>query len=243
MTNQEQGKKLAARRSIDLLHDSDRIIGVGSGSTVRYAIGFLKERMKRDGLDIRAIPTSYETRFLLIENGIPITTLAEHPIVDVAIDGADEVDPNLNLIKGGGAALTLEKIVDFAARRLIIIVDPSKLVKTLGERFALPIAIIPEAHETVLRAIKEKYTQDVKIRLASRKLGPVVTDNGNFIIDAKFNAISNPETLERDLNLIPGVVENGLFLDMTDVVLIGKENSVEQRVKDKKSGQVTITDS
>lgn len=243
MTSREQGKKRAAKVSIEMIEETDKVIGVGSGTTIAYSVHSLKERIEQEGLKIKAIPTSYQARFLLMEYGIPITTLNEHPVIDVAIDGADEVDPNLDLIKGGGAALTLEKIIDNAAKRLIIIVDESKLVTHLGERFALPIEVVPQAYERVLKRIKKHHTTEVQVRMAIKKLGPVVTDLGNFILDARFDKIKNPEQLERDLNIIPGVVENGLFLNMADVVLVGKESSVERREKKKKTGQVKIMDS
>lgn len=232
MTSREQGKKRAAKVSIDLMESTDEIIGMGSGTTIAYAVHFLKERIEKGELNkIKAIPTSHQISSLLIEYGIPITTLNEHPIVDIAIDGADEVDPNLNLIKGGGGALTLEKIVDSAAKKLIIIVDESKLVTHLGERFALPIEVVPQACETALKNIKENHSTAANLRMAVKKLGPVVTDLGNFIIDARFDRIRDPDRLERDLNAIPGVVENGLFLNMTDIVLVGKADTVERMEK------------
>ena len=227
MTNKDQAKKNAAKISIEMVSEEDHILGLGSGTTIAYAMQFLKERIKQ-GLKIKAIPTSYQARFLLIQNKIPITTLNEHPVIDVAIDGADEVDPTLNLIKGGGAALTLEKIVDSAANKLIIIVDDSKMVPYLGSGFALPIEVIPQACESVKKILKEKYVVDVSLRTAVKKLGPVISDLGNFILDAKFNKIDNPKTLERELNVIPGVIDNGLFVDMADVVLVGEKDRVKK---------------
>ncbi len=205
--------------------ESGQVIGVGSGTTIEFFIELLKKRIITENLKIEAVPTSYQSNLLLIQSNIPITSLNEHPELDLAIDGADEIDPNLNLIKGGGAALTQEKIVDSAAKKFIVISDESKRVNNLGEKFRVPIEIIPMALESVMIKL-ELYSSDCVLREAVKKMGPVVTDNGNFIIDAKITDIKNPKHLELNLNGIPGIIENGLFIDMADVVYIGTNSGV-----------------
>lgn len=215
----------AAKAAVEYI-ENNQIVGIGSGSTIAHAIHCLGDKIQDTGIKILAVPTSFQSALLLIDYNIPMTTLNEHPILDIAIDGTDEVDPNFNLIKGGGAALTQEKIIDSAAKKLIIIADESKKVKFLGEKAALPIEVIPIALKTVSIRIKE-LTTEIQLRMAVKKLGPVVTDNGNFIIDARFSKIKDPVSLEKELNVIPGVVENGLFVNMTDIVIIGHEDKVD----------------
>ena len=183
--------------------------------------------VKETGIKIPCVPTSHQSAMLLTEYKIPTSPLNEYPELDIAIDGTDEFDPDFNLIKGGGGALTQEKIIASATKYLIIIADDSKRVSVLGENVPLPIEIIPMAHKLVEKRIKE-YTTEVQLRMANKKLGPVVTDNGNFIIDARFHKIKDPEKLECELNAIPGVVENGLFVNMTDLVIIGHEDKAEK---------------
>jgi len=227
--SKEKAKIQAAKEAVKYIDDG-QIIGMGSGSTIAHALSFLRNRIQNENLKIKAIPTSAQAFFLLRDNKIPITTLNEYPEVDLAIDGADEVDPNLNLIKGGGAALTQEKIVDSSAKQLIIIVDDSKMVNVIGEKFALPVEVIPCALTKVVNFLRE-LTTEVSVRMGIKKLGPVVSDLGNYIVDARFNKIKDPHKLEKEINNCPGVVENGLFLDMTDIVLIGKEDSVKKLTK------------
>ena len=226
--NQAKAKIAAAKEAIKYVNDG-MILGMGSGSTIAHAISFLQERILNEGLKIKVIPTSSQSFFLLKDNKIPITTLNEYPEVDLAIDGADEVDQNLNLIKGGGGALTQEKIVDSSAKKLIIIVDKTKMVSVLGQ-FPLPVEVIPCALTKVVNFLRE-LTTEVTVRNAVKKLGPVVTDNGNYIADAKFHKIKDPKALEMQLNNCPGIVENGLFIDMADIVLVGTENEVKKVIK------------
>jgi ribose 5-phosphate isomerase A len=201
---------------------SGTIVGLGTGSTTAYAIQFLGERLKAGTLqDIKGIPTSFQATVLAKQYGIPLTTLDEVDRIDIAIDGADEVDPHKNLIKGGGAAHTREKIVDSLAEEFIVVVDASKLVDRLGSTFLLPVEVLPMAMTPVMRAI-EKLGGKPQLRMGVKKAGPVVTDEGNFVIDVKFDTIDNPAELEKTLNNIPGVLENGLFVGVTDVVLIGE---------------------
>jgi ribose 5-phosphate isomerase A len=201
---------------------SGTIVGLGTGSTTAYAIQFLGERLKSGAIsDIQGIPTSFQAEVLAKQYGIPLTTLDAVDRIDIAIDGADEVDPQKNLIKGGGAAHTREKVVDSLADQFIVVVDSGKLVSRLGESFLLPVEVIPMAMTPVMRAIA-KLGGKPELRMGVKKAGPVITDQGNMVIDVKFDAIDNPGELEKTLNNLPGVLENGLFVGVADVVLVGE---------------------
>ncbi|HEY9728895.1 MAG TPA: ribose-5-phosphate isomerase RpiA [Chroococcales cyanobacterium] len=213
---QEVGKAAAARVQ------SGTIVGLGTGSTTAYAIEHLGNRLKSGELqDIKGVPTSFQAEVLAKQYGIPLTTLDAIDRIDIAIDGADEVDPNKNLIKGGGAAHTREKIVDALADQFIVVVDGNKLVEKLGSTFLLPVEVIPMAIAPVMRAI-EKLGGKPELRMGVKKAGPVITDQGNMVIDVKFDSIDNPGELEKTLNNIPGVLENGLFVGVADIVLVGE---------------------
>ena len=228
--SKELEKTNAAKASLENVKDG-MLIGIGSGSTIAKLIELLGNKIKDEQLDILTVPTSYQVQQLLVDSKIPITTLDEHPDLDIAVDGADEVDEKLNLIKGGGAALTQEKIVDSCTKNLIIIVDSAKMVKKLGEKFKVPIEIIPQALPLVKKRLS-LFSDDFQLRMAQKKLGPVITDNGNFIIDAKLDLSGkNLKELEKNLNIIPGVIENGLFIDMTEIVYVGKQDGAEKIVK------------
>lgn len=214
-------KQQVGKAAADLVQ-SGSIVGLGTGSTTAYTIQFLGERLKSGELkDIVGIPTSFQSEVLARQYGIPLTTLDAVDHIDIAIDGADEVDPKLNLIKGGGAAHTREKIVDTLAERFIVVVDGSKLVDKLGSVFPVPVEVLPLAYAPVMRAI-EKLGGKPELRMGVKKAGPVVTDQGNMVIDAKFDSIDDPAELEKTLNNIPGVLENGLFVGVTNLVLIGE---------------------
>ena len=215
-------KKRVGYEAAKLVNDGD-VVGLGTGSTTHYFIEKLGNRIKTEDIDIMGVPTSYQSFFLARDSNIPITTLEEHNI-DIAVDGADEVDTELNLIKGGGAAHTLEKIVDESADRFIVIVDESKIVPKLGN-FPVPVEIIPNATRTIKNYLIEMGGIPL-LRMAEKKDGPVVTDNGNFIYDVKFD-IKNPKKLEIELNTIPGVVENGIFSQIVDEVIIGRDNGIK----------------
>ncbi len=219
--NLDQEKQSVARESLRFIRDGN-IVGLGSGSTFYYVLQFLGERV-RSGLKILGIPTSIQTAKIATELGIPLTTLDEHQEIDVDIDGADEVDTNLNLIKGGGGAFLREKIVASAAKKLVIIGDSSKHVPMLG-RFPLPVEVIPFAQALVAKEIR---VLGAATSLRKNDRGEVlVTDEGHHILDCKFGQISDPASLARQLEEIPGIVEHGLFVDMADVVLIGKNGGV-----------------
>jgi ribose 5-phosphate isomerase A len=198
----------------------DMVIGIGTGTTVYFFIKALAKRLK-DGLTCTCVPTSLETKSLAEELGIPLTTLNEVSAIDMDIDGADEIDPQLCLVKGGGGALLQEKMVAAASQRLIIIADNSKMVKQLGA-FPLPVEVIPYGWKQVQRCIITENNIKVTLRLRDQK--PFVTDHGHYILDCEFKNISNPVQLNQDLNNIPGVVENGLFIQMAHSVIVGFED-------------------
>lgn len=213
---QEVGRAAAQRVQ------SNTIVGLGTGSTTAYAIQFIGARLQSGELqNIKGIPTSFQARVLAKKYGIPLTTLDEVDRIDVAIDGADEVDPQKNLIKGGGAAHTQEKIVDSLAEQFIVVVDSGKLVDALGSTFLLPVEVLPMAVTPVMQAI-EKLGGQPELRMGIKKAGPVVTDQGNLVVDVKFDRIENPAELEKTLNNLPGVLENGLFVNVADVILVGE---------------------
>jgi ribose 5-phosphate isomerase A len=214
-------KELAARASLDFVGDGN-VVGLGTGSTATLAIRFLGERV-RAGLKIQGVPTSTRTRELAASVGIPLTTLDMVDVVDVTIDGADEIDPALHLVKGGGGALLYEKIVAAASRRLVIIADQTKQVSILG-RFPLPVEVIPFAQAHVAAKIANLGAV-VRLRVSDGG-EPYVTDERHYILDCSFGQIAHPAALARELDSIPGVVEHGLFIDMTSVALIGKGSTV-----------------
>ncbi len=216
LMKQEVGKAAADRVQ------SGSVVGLGTGSTTAYTIQFLGDRLKSGELkDIVGIPTSFQAEVLAKQYGIPLTTLDATDHIDIAIDGADEVDPQKNLIKGGGAAHTREKIVDSLASQFIVVVDSSKLVDRLGSSFPVPVEVIPMAIAPAMRAI-EKLGGKPELRMGVRKAGPVITDQGNMVIDVRFDTIDDPAELEKTLNNIPGVLENGIFVGVTDLVLVGE---------------------
>jgi len=221
-------KKMAAYEAAKRVNDGN-VVGLGTGSTTHHFITRLGERIKNEEIEIMGIPTSYQSFFIARDSGIPLTTLNEHEI-DIAVDGADEVDPDLNLIKGGGAAHTLEKIVDNAAEKFIVIVDESKIVDELGN-FPVPVEIIPQALKVVEKALI-KLEGIPSLRMAQQKDGPIITDNGNFVIDTKFDKIHNPSILEKEINYIPGVVDNGIFSKMVDEVIIGAPDGLKRLKSD-----------
>jgi ribose 5-phosphate isomerase A len=222
----EKAKRNAALEAVKHVKDGF-VIGLGSGSTTAYAIEEIGNRIKREKLRVLSVPTSHQAFMLAVKCGIPITTLEEHPTLDLTIDGADQVDEKLNLIKGMGGALAREKIVAHASKKLIIVVDESKKVKTLGEKdHPVPIEVLPFAASLVIRKIKEIGGNPI-LREGNKKVGPIITDNGNFIIDAHFGLIEKPEELECKLKVLPGVVETGLFIKMASEVYIGKHSGVE----------------
>ena len=216
-------KQMAGEKAAEHVKDG-AVIGLGTGSTVYYTIVRIGELVK-DGLDILGIPTSVETERLAKEMKIPLTTLEEHPVIDLTIDGADEIDPNLNLIKGGGGALLREKIVASASKKEIIVADERKIVRKLGERFYLPVEVIPFSEAVVMKNLD---SMGLNPEVRTREGRKFVTDNGNLIIDCHTGPIEDAEGLERELNLIPGVVENGLFIGLADMAIVATENGIKE---------------
>ncbi len=217
----DQEKETAGRASIRFVHDG-QILGLGTGSTAVHAIRAIGERVSK-GLKIIGIPTSVRSKELAASLGIPLATLDDYQQIDVTIDGADEVDPALNLIKGGGGALLREKIIASATKQLVIVADSQKQVPCLG-KFPLPVEVIPFAQALVAKEIAA-LGASVEIR-PDGKGGPYVTDEGHHILDCRFGTIPDPPALARTLSCVPGIVEHGLFIGMADVVLIGKGSDV-----------------
>lgn len=209
-------KQLVASKAIEMVQP-DTTIGLGSGSTMYWFIYSLAEQVQ-SGLTIKAVPTSKETEKLARKLGIPLTNLNNVPYVDLTIDGADEIDPKLNLIKGGGGALLQEKLVAVASRQMIVIADYTKLVDRLGA-FPLPLEVIPYGYKQVQRRIEQLY--DIKVTLRKDGHRRFVTDHGHNILDCHFRSITDMLSLNQELNMIPGVVETGLFIDRAEMALIG----------------------
>jgi len=229
----EGAKRKAALEAVKHVKDGF-VVGLGSGSTAAYAIEALGERIKREKLRVFGVPTSYQAFLLAVKHGIAVTTLEEHPVVNVTIDGVDQVDSELNLIKGMGAALAREKIVASVSKQNIIIADESKKVTVLGESdHPVPVEVLPFAISVVKRRIEEMGGKPV-LREGKGKVGPVITDNGNVIIDASFGPIDNAAELEKNLKMIPGVVETGLFVGLADIVYLGTSSGVEKMERKRK---------
>jgi ribose 5-phosphate isomerase A len=212
-------KQLAAAKAVSFI-ESDMIVGLGTGSTAYWAIEMIGEKVQKNELKIKAIATSKRSEEQAKNLNIPIVSFAEIDKIDITIDGADEADEKMNLIKGGGGALLREKIVASNSKKLIIIVDESKLVKHLG-KFSLPVETVVFGWEKVFQKLC-MFDCLPKLRLESNK--PYITDNGNYIIDCGFGEIQNPAELHEKINSIVGVVENGLFVNMASKVIAGFEN-------------------
>ena len=211
-------KRNAAERAVDYIQDG-MIVGLGTGSTAYWAIQKLGSKVQ-ERLNIKAIATSIQSEELAKKLGIPIITFSEINEIDITIDGADEVDPNLYMIKGGGGALLREKIVAAASKQFIVVVDESKLVNCLGT-FPLPIEIVKFGFEATIKKL-QLLECEPKLRKVEDKV--YVTDNGNYIVDCHLNRIEKPEELHNRLNLLPGIVDNGLFVNMTRKVIVGYRN-------------------
>ncbi len=218
----EELKKLAGEKAVEHIKDG-MIVGLGTGSTVEYSLRKLGT-LVRDGLKIQGIPTSIHTQRIAKKENIPLTTLEENPVIDITIDGADEVDSNLNLIKGGGGALVREKIIAFNSKKVIIVIDDSKVVKALGIDIPLPVEITKFGWTSTKKTL-ENFECEVELR---KVMGdePFITDNSNYILDCEFERIAEPEQMEIDLNNIPGVVDSGLFIGLVDEVIVGGKQGI-----------------
>jgi ribose 5-phosphate isomerase A len=217
----DRAKLEAGYRAADQVRDG-MTIGIGTGSTVLYAMERICERIREEKLTVTGVPTSYQAAYRAVEMGIPLTSLAAQPVLDLAIDGADQIDPAKMMIKGRGAAHLREKCVADAAKVFIVVVDESKSVSALNG--PVPIEVLPYACMPVIRRIAELGGEAV-IRNGSGKDGPVISDNGNFIFDCTFGEIQLPEKLEQSLAMIPGIVESGLFTQYSrkTIVIVGKK--------------------
>jgi len=217
-------KQRAADSALKLVR-AGQIVGLGTGSTAKFAIEGLG-KMVREGLAVKGVPTSIATERLATELGIPLLDLNEAETIDITVDGADEVDPDFNMIKGGGGALTREKLVALASTKRVILVDESKLVQKLGISRLLPVEVLPFSWKMSARLLTELGCT-AKLRLQGEK--PFVTDNGNHILDCQFGVIEDPVALEKGIKLLPGVIDSGLFIGIADTLVIGFDDRVEIR--------------
>ncbi|HJJ46690.1 MAG TPA: ribose-5-phosphate isomerase RpiA [Methanocorpusculum sp.] len=220
MNDASAAKRDAGFHAAEMVKDG-MVVGLGTGSTVFFAMELLGERIKTEGLMIKGVPTSNQTAMRAEKCGIPLTTLSLNPVLDISIDGADQVSPEKDLIKGRGAAFLREKIVADATKKFIVVIDASKSVAWLN--MAVPIEIFPFAYGSVCEKLKMLGGYP-EIRNGVKKDGPVISDNGNYIFDCAFGDIKNPKALEKAINEIPGVLENGIFASMNakTEIIIGK---------------------
>ena len=231
MDLQNQMKKAVAQAAVDQI-ENGMILGLGSGSTAALMIEALAIKIKSGEIkDVVGVTTSFQGEVLASELGIPLKSLSSVSEIDLAIDGADEVDPKFQLIKGGGACHVQEKLVAALAKKFIVVVDSTKLVKKLNLDFKLPVEVLPSAWKQVQKTLHDLGGKG-NLRMAQKKAGPIVTDQGNLILDLSFrHGIDQPDLLESQINNIPGVLENGLFVNLTDQVLVGKLENDEVGVE------------
>lgn len=222
-TKESPEKKAAGIYAASLVKNGDAV-GLGTGSTVAYTIKELGRRVREENLQIKGVVTSYQSEAVAIEAGVALTTLSETPVLDIAIDGADQFDKNMIAVKGGGAAHTREKIVSMSAARFVIVSDPSKKADVLS--VAVPVEVMPFGKELVIAALKKLGGTPI-IRAAAKKDGPVITDNGNFVIDCSFGEIPDPTQLAAKISQIPGVVEHGIFMNADEVIIGKTDGSIE----------------
>ena len=227
----EKGKESAAIKAVDENVKKGMVLGIGSGSTVVYAVKRIAELNNENNLDLKCIPTSFQAYNLIIDNGLNLVSIDMYPIIDLDIDGADEIDKNLNAIKGGGGCLVQEKIIASISKNFILIADYRKDSKFFGENWkkGIPIEIIPLARVPLMKKFQELGGKPI-LRMAKAKAGPLVTDNGNFIIDVDFGIVKKPSEINKKILMIPGVVDTGLFIGMASKAYFGqKDGSVTTR--------------
>ena len=219
----EDAKRHAVLKALEPVK-SGCVIGLGSGSTMTHVVRELARLQRSREMEFSVVPTSYQIEYLAASHGLRITSLTDVASVDYAVDGADQVRKgSLDLVKGGGGALLREKIVDSSARTLVIVVDESKLVDCLGGKQSIPLEVHPYAYRYIQSELA-KIGGRGKLRESAGKVGPVITDNGNLLVDADFGDVKNPANLEKRLRRIPGILENGLFIGLTDRVYVGQRN-------------------
>jgi ribose 5-phosphate isomerase A len=221
LVEEQEMKKQAAEKAVQYI-ENGMTVGLGTGSTVEFAVKKLGELVK-GGLDIKGIPTSLKTKRLATELKIPLIDLDDRTEIDITIDGADEVDSNLNLIKGGGGALTREKIIAYHSKKVIIIVDETKIVKGLGCDSFLPVEVTKFGWPATKKALEGLGCTGELRKIMDEAF---ITDNQNYIIDCDFGKIAEPENMEKEINNIPGVLENGLFIGLADEVIVGSKQGI-----------------
>jgi len=226
-----KARRAVASASVNLVRNNT-IIGIGSGRTVWFVIQELETKVKKESFNIRVVPTSTQTETLCVERGLPLTNLSENSELDLAIDGADQVElKTLNLVKGAGGALTREKIVASAARKFVVVVDQKKIAKQ-GLCGKVPVEVVPFGAAYVMKELVRIGGRPT-LRESDGKLGPLITDNGNYILDVDFQEIRSPRRLDKRLRSTPGVVETGLFLGMADIAYVGRRDGTVQILKRK----------
>jgi len=238
----ELAKKKAAYAAVDDFVKDKQVLGVGSGSTVVYAVERLAQRVKEEKLSIVCVPTSFQATNLIIQNGLQLGDLNRFPELDITIDGADEVDDNLSLIKGGGACQTQEKLVAANSKQLIVIADYRKDSKLLGEKWraGVPLEVLQLGYVSVMKKLAKLGGKPV-LRMGMNKAGPVVTDNGHLVIDVDFGEIKDPAGLNTQLKMIAGVVETGLFVNMATRAYFGQADGTTTFRDAKKPAAAAVT--
>lgn len=224
MSGVEQAKRLAAWAAVEEFVEDNQVVGIGSGSTIVYAVEKIAQKVREEKWEIRCVPTSFQARNLILEHGLRLSDLSVDPVVDIAIDGADEVDEWMNCIKGGGGAHTQEKLVAFNAKKFVIVADHRKQSRRLGESWkqGVPLEVLPSCAESICKEIRRLGGNP---RLRTEKGisdGPTVTDNGNYLVDADFGQIEDPRSLDKTLHGIPGIVETGLFVGLAKKAFFGQ---------------------
>ena len=227
--DRDAAKKAAGEAAATLVRDG-MCLGLGTGSTAAYALEAIGRRVQEENLDVQGVPTSFGAERRARAHGIPLTTLDEAPALDLAVDGADEVDEDLRLIKGGGGAHSREKVVATQAERFVVLVDPTKTVDRLGEQAPVPVEVLPMAVSPVRQGLEELGARP-ELRMSSEKDGPVVTDQGLWLLDAHFpEGIADPGALNQALCTRPGVLDHGLFLDEATDLFVGRPDGSVDRL-------------
>lgn len=237
MSSISRVKEIVAHHAVDRDIKNGDVVGIGSGSTIVYAVERLAERVDREKLVVSCVPTSFQARQLIVQHKLSLTDLDVTPILDICIDGADEVDSDLNLVKGGGGCLLQEKIVASCAKKFVVIADYTKCSEKFGDQYhnGIPIEVVPLAYVPIKLNLEKRYQGKFVLRMAQKKAGPVVTDNGNFILDWKdFNKDSNWEEVNKNISMIPGVVETGLFVKMAHTAYFGMADGTVKKIQTQK---------